>query len=392
MICRATSSKNARRGRSSSALKATDAARTKSGSKWKLSVRSGNSFSSSLTSSGPLVPHRSVDSPFWAFVPSMLGTSQVPPARHDAYRLHADFARMGRARRGFASFALVLVGSLAGCASPPARAELPRALREVPPDLAAAEARWKAEPEDIDALVWYGRRLAYEGRLDEALAVFGAGLKLYPGEPELLRHRGHRYLTQRRFEEARRDLERAAAALEGTPERVELDGAPNDFGVPRSTLHTNVWYHLGLAYHCLRRDAEAARAFAQCLALATNDDYRVAAAYWRALALIHLGRGDEARALAGLYATHELELMESFDYAALLALFAGASERAREELGTQSPLSATTLGYGVAMAERLDGNDDAARARLMALVSAGPSNAFGRIAAEVELVRLGAEP
>ena len=286
-----------------------------------------------------------------------------------------------------------LLGAGACHSSPRASDPIPRGLREIPPNLVSAEERWRATPEDIDAIVWYGRRLAYDGRLDEALAVFTRGLELHPDDAELLRHRGHRYLSLRRFEEARRDLERAAVLIEGTPDRIELDGAPNDYGVPRSTLHTNVWYHLGLAHHCSRRDEEAARAFAWCLALATNDDHRVAAAYWRALALVHLGRGNEARALAKVYATRELELMESFDYAALLELLAGARERAREELGgMETPLSAATLGYGVAMAERLEGNDDAARARLMALVSGGPSNAFGRIAAEVELVRMGAEP
>lgn len=303
-------------------------------------------------------------------------------------------ARAGRIA-WVAGASLALLASCAGARAAPrdAFSELPRALRPIPADLAEAEARYRAAPADLDAIVWYGRRLAYAGRLDEALAVFGRGLAQHPGEPELLRHRGHRYLSLRRFEEARRDLERAAAALEGTPDRLELDGAPNDYGVPRGTLHGNVWYHLGLAYHCLARDEEAARAFARALALATNDDQRVAAAYWRALALIHLGRGGEARALAKLYATRALELMESFDYAALLALFAGTSTRAREELAAApTPLAAATLGYGVAMQERLDGNDDAARAQLMALVAGGPSHAFGRIAAEVELVRLGAQP
>jgi hypothetical protein len=84
--------------------------------------------------------------------------------------------------------------------------------------------------------------------------------------------------------------------------------------------------------------------------------------------------------------------MESHDYAALLVLLAGLDERARAELAAApTPLAAATLGYGVAMAERFAGNDDAARAQLMALASAGESNAFGRIAAEVELARLRAD-
>jgi tetratricopeptide (TPR) repeat protein len=283
-----------------------------------------------------------------------------------------------------------LTALVLGCAARTgASLELPRALQEVPPDLPAARARWMAAPADLDAIVWYGRRTAYEGRFEEALAIYGEGLRHHPGEPELLRHRGHRHLSLRRFEEARLDLERAARLIEGRPDRIELDGAPNPFGVPRGTLHTNVWYHLGLAYHCLRRDEEAARAFAQCLAAATNDDFRVAAAYWRTLALLHLGRTAEARALAGLYATRPLELMESHDYAELLALFAGARSRALDALAEPAaPLSHATLAYGVAMWQRLEGREPEARAQLEALLAAEPSSAFGRLAAEVELARL----
>jgi len=265
----------------------------------------------------------------------------------------------------------------------------PRALRAIPADRAAAEAQWRAHPDDLDALVWYARRVAYEGDFAGAVALYTQGLAQFGDEPELLRHRGHRYLSLRRFEEARADLEQAARLLEGRPDALELDGAPNDFDVPRGTLHTNVWYHLALACHLLRRDEEAARAFAWCLAGASNDDFRVAAAYWRVLALVHLGRADEARALAKLFATRELELMESYDYAELLRLFAGTSTRAQDTLAAaETPLSRATLAYGVAMWHRLSGREDEARALLLRLV-AEPTAAFGCLAAEVELARLG---
>jgi len=281
--------------------------------------------------------------------------------------------------------------ALAACVATraPADSDSSRALRPPPPNLAAAEARWKAAPAELDAIVWYGRRLGYEGRFDEAVAVYSAGLEQHPLDPELLRHRGHRYLSLRRFEEARADLEQAARVLEREPDRIELDGAPNDFGVPRGTLHTNVWYHLGLAYHCLRRDEDAARAFALCLAAAGNDDFRVAAAYWRALALIHLGSAGGARELAGLYAGRELELMESFDYAELLRLYAGTSTRALDQLAAaETPLVRATLAYGAAMWHRLEGREPEARDALLALVGSEGSAAFGRIAAEVELGRM----
>lgn len=291
---------------------------------------------------------------------------------------------------------LALLVLLAGCAGsqrprPTPADGLPRALRAIPADRAAAEARWRAHPEDLDAWVWYGRRIAYAGDFEGAVALYTQALERFPDEPELLRHRGHRYLSLRRPREAHADLLRAARLLEGRADVVELDGAPNEFDVPRGTLHTNVWYHLGLACHLLGRDEEAARAFAQCLALAPNDDFRAAAAYWRALALFHLGRAQDARALAAHYAGRELDLMESFDYGALLALLAGTSRRAAEELHADpEPLSRATLTYGVAMAHRLAGDDAAARALLEPLV-AQPTSAFGCLAAEVELGRMPAE-
>jgi tetratricopeptide (TPR) repeat protein len=285
-----------------------------------------------------------------------------------------------------------LLSLLAGCAGPRGTgsedARLPNALRPVPPDLEAAEARWRAELDELDAWIWYGRRLAYEGDFAGSVALFTRALERFGDEPELLRHRGHRFLSQRRPAEARADLLRAARALEGCADEVELDGAPNEFGIPRGTLHTNVWYHLGLAEHLLGNGEEAARAFAQCLAAASNDDFRVAAAYWRVLALIQLGRREEARALARLYAGRPLELMESFDYAALLELFAGSSTRARDELtGARTSLARATLAYGVARWHRLEGRDEEARALLESLV-AEPTPAFGCLAAEVELRRM----
>jgi len=305
---------------------------------------------------------------------------------HEHHRpLHSRFVRP------LAPSVLVAV-LVASCAAP--RRDAPavaRDLRPIPLDLSAAEAAWRADPDDLDARIWYGRRLGYEGRFEEAVALYGEGLARRPGDAELLRHRGHRLLSLRRFDEARADLERAAAELDGRPDSVELDGAPNPFEIPRGTLHTNVWYHLGLAYHCLARDDDAARAFAQCLALATNDDFRVAAAYWRALALVHLGRSDDARALAALYAGRPLELMESADYATLLALLAGADTRAADALAAGTPgLSRTTLAYGVALWHRMHGREVEARALLEDAARAEPAHAFARIAAEVELERMAA--
>jgi hypothetical protein len=289
---------------------------------------------------------------------------------------------------GTPCLAVALAGlALAGCRV--AHPEPAHGPQPPPATLVEAQERWRLAPADEDAIVWLGRRTAYEGRLEEAIGIYDEGLRLHPASVRLLRHRGHRWLSLRQPLRARADLERAAALIAGHPDEVELDGLPNAFGIPRSTLHTNVWYHLGLACHLLGDDAAAADAFARCYALSPNDDMRVASAWWRALALFHLGRCDEAGRLAAFHAGRSLDLMESFDYARLLRLVGAGDEEALVSWeAAEDPIAAATLGYGVAMWQRWKGDEEAARATLQRLVAAPPSTAFGRLAAEVELGRL----
>ena len=75
---------------------------------------------------------------------------------------------------------------------------------------------------------------------------------------------------------------------------VEEDGLPNARNIPVSTLHTNIWYHLALAYY-LRNDlANAERGWRQCLDASDNDDMVVAATHWLYMSLRRAGRADDA--------------------------------------------------------------------------------------------------
>ena len=76
--------------------------------------------------------------------------------------------------------------------------------------------------------VWYGRVLAFRYGIDDAIAVFSEGLQRHPDSFELLRQRGHRFLSARRFVEGRADLARAAELIEGLPEWIEPDGEGNE--------------------------------------------------------------------------------------------------------------------------------------------------------------------
>ncbi len=102
-----------------------------------------------------------------------------------------------------------------------------------------------------EAIIWMGRRQAYLWRYRDAIETFTKGIARYPNDARMYRHRGHRYITTRQFDSARKDLEKAASLIRGRADEVEPDGAPNPSGQPRSTLQFNIWYHLGLT-HFLR--------------------------------------------------------------------------------------------------------------------------------------------
>ena len=72
--------------------------------------------------------------------------------------------------------------------------------------LAAARARLDANPGDLDAWIWVGRRTAYLGRYREAIEVYSRALERFPEAPELYRHRGHRWLSVRELDRAVADL------------------------------------------------------------------------------------------------------------------------------------------------------------------------------------------
>jgi tetratricopeptide (TPR) repeat protein len=236
-----------------------------------------------------------------------------------------------------------------------------------------------------------GRRTAYLGRYRDAIDIYSYAIGLHPDDARLYRHRGHRYVTVRELDAAIADFQRAVELTRGQPDEVEPDGLPNPRGIPTSTLQFNIWYHLGLAYY-LKGDFEAAAdAYANCAAVSIHPDSRVATAYWQVMTLRRLGRDAEADAvLAGI--TPDMDVIESGGYLDLLLLHKG--ERSVEDLigpaGGDATLESTTSGYGVGAWYLLQGNEAEAR-RVFLRVLSGRDQwaAFGFIAAEAEIARLG---
>ncbi len=82
------------------------------------------------------------------------------------------------------------------------------------------------------------------------------------------------------FDLAIKDLEKAALLIEGTRDQVEPDGQPDAFNIPVNTLHTNIYYHLGLAY-CLKHNFKnAIKAFQKGIKASANDDMLEAMIHW----------------------------------------------------------------------------------------------------------------
>src|SRR6185503_15865413 len=116
-------------------------------------------------------------------------------------------------------------------------------------NLRSAEKKYKADSTNEEHMIWYGRRLAYLGRYKEAIDIYTRGIRLNPNNARFYRHRGHRYITLRCFDNAINDFKKAVELIRDQVDEIEADGIPNEKNIPTSTLQTNIYYHLGLAYY-----------------------------------------------------------------------------------------------------------------------------------------------
>lgn len=254
-------------------------------------------------------------------------------------------------------------------------------------NLAEARANYERDPDDADNIIWLGRRLAYTGDYRGAIETFSEGIRIHPEDPRMYRHRGHRYITIRDFDAAIDDLSKAAELIEGTENEIEPDGAPNAFGIPVSSLHGNIWYHLGLAYY-LKHDWEnALGAYTNGYNAARNDDNRVSTTHWRYMILCRMGREEDAQAVLDDISA-DMNVIENMSYHALDLFYKG--ELGFEELvgdREDSPAGSAVL-YGAANWLYCQGDEDAAVEMLQRITSTSSWAGFGFIAAEADLAAL----
>lgn len=259
-------------------------------------------------------------------------------------------------------------------------------------NLAQAKAEANANPQSADALVWLGRRTAYLGKYKEAIEIFTEGVAKFPKDARFLRHRGHRYITIRCFDDAINDLTKAFETIKrnGLKDEIEPDGLPNARNTPTSTLYTNVFYHLGLAYY-LRGDFNlSAVVFMDCFNQSKNDDMRVAAAHWIYMGLRRSDKRVEADKFIKKQIKDNLDIIENDDYYKLIKLYQGKSkveDLLKETAGKPDNLSSASLGYGLGNWYLYNGEKEKALKIFRQITGGNQWSSFGFIAAEVDLKR-----
>jgi tetratricopeptide (TPR) repeat protein len=252
--------------------------------------------------------------------------------------------------------------------------------------LEEAKRDYDADPNKADNIIWFGRRTAYAGDYREAIRIYTEGLSQFPDDARFYRHRGHRYISIREFDRAIQDFEKAATLIEGKEDSVEPDGMPNAMNIPISSLHSNIWYHLGLAFY-LKHDLEnALRVYRIGGETSTNDDKLVSTTHWLYMTLRLLGMEDEAeKALEPIH--KEMNIIENQVYHHLCLFYKG--ELTLEELAWEGPSSSTNdaMAYGVGSWYFYSGQRDEAKRIFEKILKGKIWASFGYIAAEADFVR-----
>jgi Flp pilus assembly protein TadD len=263
------------------------------------------------------------------------------------------------------------------------------AARTYEANLAVARESYNKNPNVPEELIWYGRRVAYTGEYKEAIKIFTDGVKRFPNDARMYRHRGHRYISLRCFDDAIRDFETAAKLIKGKPDQVEPDGLPNARNIPTSTLQSNIWYHLGLAYYLNGDFKKAGKAYVEAQKVSKNNDMLVATVYWRYMTLRRSGKTKEAKRLLDSL-PKDLDVIENEDYLKLIKLNRG-DERPENLLSTiqgdANTLGSASLGYGIGNYFLYNGDREKAMAVFRKIVEGSQWSSFGYIAAEVDLAR-----
>ncbi len=256
-------------------------------------------------------------------------------------------------------------------------------------NLAIAKTHWMDNPTE-DNYIWYGRRLGYLSRFQQAIDVFTQGIEKYPTSAKLYRHRGHRFISLRLFDRAIEDLHKANSLIPGFPFEIEPDGTPNKINQPLSSTQFNIRYHLGLAHYLKGDFLNARQAFIECLKTSNNPDLLVACVDWMYMIYRRQGQELDAQSILGNI-TDTMTIIENDSYFKRCQMYQGKispDSLLQVDPGeADADLKWATQGYGVGNWYLYNGDSAKAKEVFEKVVAGKYFAAFGFIAAEAELAR-----
>ena len=257
-------------------------------------------------------------------------------------------------------------------------------------NLFIAQKNFDSNPSE-ESYIWLGRRTAYLTRYNEAIEIFSDGIDTYPNSYKLYRHRGHRYISQRKFDKAIADFEKAIELMEGFPLEIEPDGQPNKLNTPLSNTQFNVWCHLALAHYLKADFVKAEEAYIQCMQVSDNNDLFIATADWLYMTFRRQNKIKEAEELLNSVQEY-MPIVENDSYYQRLMLYKGKIEVTDvlnpDPEAEDIDLALATQGYGVGNWYLYQKDTTKAKEIFEKVVSGNHFSAFGFIAAEADLARL----
>jgi tetratricopeptide (TPR) repeat protein len=258
------------------------------------------------------------------------------------------------------------------------------------------------------------RLKGYLNKHAESVALLTEALELEPGDPRLLRFRGHRRISIRDYKGAIEDLREAAAKIDtvedehemyqpevekdvislilGKPEDVrpqhlsEKDADAETLKRYNTTLHTSVWYHLGVAQYLDGDLAGCLASFRNAETSSKHQEGTVAAQDWQYMALRRLGRDAEAEEVLDRF--RQIALVDEdhlVGYEGRMRLYTG--EITPDELWAMcdgNDLKTVTQGYGLGNWHYYNGELDKAREVFDGVLRTGVTHAFAYLAVTSE--------
>ena len=257
-------------------------------------------------------------------------------------------------------------------------------------NLVVARKNFETDPSE-ENYIWLGRRTAYLTRYNEAINIFSDGIEKFPNSFKLYRHRGHRYISQRKFDDAISDFKKDVELMKDSPIEIEPDGQPNKLNTPLSNTQFNVWYHLALAHYLKGDFAKAEEAYKQCMQVSDNNDLFIATADWLYMTFRRQDKTKDAEELLNSV-VENMPIVENDSYYQRLMLYKGNLE-VNEVLNPDPEsedieLALATQGYGVGNWYLYRKDTTKAKEIFERVVTGKHFSAFGFIAAEADLARL----